>query len=285
VAAAKALWPADDSDAGARLAGTGTIFRKAGIDPLEGLRTAAEALRKIVTKPMAKGDVSAAVTKALPEEYSYFCRPCQAIHIQDSLLRLAALPAGLRLEPDTSPPVLAPIPKWPGVPKEQSGGGAVLDSYLRIHGPTTPAAAATYLQTNQRAVKTSWPDGLVEVRVGGTAAWLPEEQLDDLLTAPAPELVRLIPSCDPWLLARDRDLVVPTKAHQKALWPVIGWPGGVLVDGEVVGTWRTKATTKRLDVNVTAFAMVPKRALADLEDEAAIVARLRGLDDVRVAIA
>jgi hypothetical protein len=59
----------------------------------------------------------------------------------------------------------------------------------------------------------------------------------------------------------------------------------VLVDGEIVGTWRTKATTKRLDVNVKAFAKLPKRALTDLEDEAAIVARLRGLDDVRVAIA
>jgi hypothetical protein len=285
VAAAKALWPADDSDAGARLAGTGTIFRKAGIDPLDGLRTAAMALRKIVKKPMAKGDVSAAVTEALPEEYSYFCRPCQATHIQDSLLRLAALPAGLRLEPDTSPPVLAPIPRWPGVPKEQSGGGAVVDAYLRIHGPTTRAATATYLQTNQRALKPMWPDGLIEVRVDGGPAWLPEELLDDLLAAPAPELVRLVPACDPWLLARDRDLVVPKKAHHKALWPVIGWPGGVLVDGEIVGTWRTKATTKRLDVNVTAFAKLPKRVLADLEDEGSIVARLRGLDDARVILA
>lgn len=284
VAMGKALWPTDDKDAGSRLVGTGTIFRNAGIDPLDGLRTTADALRRIVTEPMTKGDVSAAATKALPEDYSGFCRGCQATHVQDSLLRLAALPAGLRLEPDTSPPVLAPIAGWPGVPAEQSGGGAVVDAYLGIHGPSTPATVATYLQTNQGAVRSTWPDGLAEVRIDGAAVWLPEDQLDDLLTAPPVDLVRLLPSCDPWLLARDRDLVVPERAHRKALWPMIGWPGGVLFDGEIVGTWRTKATTKRLDVNIDAFAKLPRRVLADLDNEGALVAGLRGLTDVQVNV-
>lgn len=279
---ARALWPADDADAGARLAGTGTRFRKAGIDPLEGLRTAAEALRRVVSTPMPKGEVSAAVTAALPDAYSYACRACQATHIQDNLLRLAALPAGLRLQPDTSPPVLARVPRWPGVPDRQEGAGAVVEAYLRVHGPSTPAAVANYVQTTKQAVQAAWPDGLVDVRVDGTACWLLEDQVDDLVHAPAPRLVRLLPSCDPWLLARDRDLVAPGKAHQKALWPVLGWPGAVLVDGEVAGTWRPKATSKRLDLTVTPFGELPKVTRAAIEAEAEQVAALRRLPEVRV---
>ena len=120
---------------------------------------------------------------------------------------------------------------------------------------------AAYLQTIQRAVKPDWPDGLAEVRVDGRRAWLPEEQLDDLLGAPPAEVVRLVPCPDPWLLARDRELVVPGKAHRKALWPVLGPPGGLLVDGEIAGAWRTKSSGKRLDVTVQPFALFAKLPL------------------------
>lgn len=282
---ARALWPADAADAGARLLGVGTTLKKAGLDPLEELRTAAAALREVVVKPTAKGDASAAVTRSLPPEHSYDCRICKATHVHDHLMRMAALPAGLRLEPDTSPPVLARIPRWPGVPKAQAGAADVVDAYLRLHGPATPAAVAAYLQTSQRALTASWPDDLAEVRVDGTAMWLPEDDLPALLEAPAPELVRLLPSCDPWILARDRDLVLPETARHKAMWPVIGPPGAVLVDGEVVGTWRTKAAAKHLGVEVAPFGRLTKATLAAIDDEAALVARARGADEARVRVA
>lgn len=202
-------------------------------------------------------------------------------------MRLAALPAGLRLEPGTSPPVLAPIARWPGVPDRHDGGGALVEAYLRINGPAAPGDVAAYLQTTRRSVTPDWPDGLAQVRVEGvgsraSTAWLPEDQVDGLLHAPAPRLVRLLPRADPWLLARDRELTVPDKAHRKALWPVLGSPGGLLVDGEIAGTWRARSAKARLDIVVTPFGRLVEDVRGAIDDEAALVAASRGAADVRV---
>lgn len=52
--------------------------------------------------------------------------------------------------------------------------------------------------------------------------------------------VRLLPSGDPyWLLqGSDRALLVPNRDHQRKLWTPRVWPGALLINGEVVGTWR-----------------------------------------------
>jgi hypothetical protein len=270
-ALAKALWPVDGADAGARMGGISPELKRAGVDALDALRGAAEAFADVVEKNQVKGDASTALTKRAPEPVTAFCRGCGVVHIQDQVMRLAGLPAGVQIEPGTSPPVLSPIPRWRGVPARHEGGGALVDAYLRIHGPATPGEVAGYLQTTQRAVKPDWPDGLAE------------ERLDDLLHAPPADLVRLVPRSDPWLLARDRELVVPGKAHRKVLWPMLGPPGGVLVDGEVAGAWRTKVSGKRLDLTVQQFAKLPAAARRAVEEEAAVVARAKGAADVRVA--
>ena len=51
---------------------------------------------------------------------------------------------------------------------------------------------------------------------------------------------RLLPSGDAYLLLQgaDRELLVPDADRRRELWPPRVWPGGVLVGGEVVGTWR-----------------------------------------------
>jgi len=281
-AMAAATWPADADDAAARLAGFGAGTRKRGDDALAALRAAADALREVVGDTMTKGDVSNAVTKAVPK-LSQPCRSCGTTHISDQLMRLAVLPAGLRLDPMASPVTLRPIARWPGVPDEQEGAGAIVEAYLRLHGPATPKEVAAYLQTGQAAVKDVWPGGLAEVTVDGRRAWVPENALEALRRAPAPELVRLLPRSDPWLMARDRELLVPGAAHRKALWPTLGFPGGLLVDGEIAGTWRTKATAARLDVTVQPFRRLSPTVRTALEAEAQRVASVRAVPDVRVA--
>jgi hypothetical protein len=55
---------------------------------------------------------------------------------------------------------------------------------------------------------------------------------------PAP--ARLLPSGDSYLLRQgtDRDLLVPDADRRRALWTPRVWPGGLVVGGELAGTWR-----------------------------------------------
>ena len=64
--------------------------------------------------------------------------------------------------------------------------------------------------------------------------------------APGPDApARLLPSGDPYLLLQgaDRELLVPDAVRRRALWTPRVWPGGLLVNGEVSGTWRRADAT------------------------------------------
>jgi hypothetical protein len=61
------------------------------------------------------------------------------------------------------------------------------------------------------------------------------------LAAPA----RLLPSGDPFFLLHgsDRALTVPDAGRRNSLWTSRVWPGAVLVEGEIAGTWRRAGPT------------------------------------------
>jgi DNA glycosylase AlkZ-like len=59
---------------------------------------------------------------------------------------------------------------------------------------------------------------------------------------------RLLPSGDAYLLAGDRELLVADDDRRRSLWPPSTvWPGGVMVDGELVGTWRRAHAAMTVD--------------------------------------
>jgi hypothetical protein len=282
-ALAGALYPLSEQDAAGRLNETGPSVARAGISALDQYAIAVRELRAAVRAPTGKGAVSTAVSRAIPPVMLRDCRPCKAKHISDSAMRAPSLAAGLELVPDTAPPVLQRRPgaRVPTRPDRDALRELAL-RYLTLLGPATPADVAGYLGARRADLMQVWPDELVEVSVDGRRAWLPGAQQDDVAGAQPAELVRLLGGFDPFLQARDRDLIVPDKAAQKALWPVLGRPGALFVDGEVVGTWRPKSSGRKLTVQVEAFAPLPASVWTSVAAEAERVGAVRGATDVSV---
>ncbi len=278
-----ALFPLSDKDAAGRINETGPSVARAGIAALEQYEIAVRAMRACVRVATAKGAASTAVTKRVPEVMRRDCRACKAKHISDSAMRSSFLAAGLELRPGTSPPVLQPRRGARAADKPDLDALQTLVlGYLTLLGPATPVEVAGYLGVRRADLMSAWPEGLAEVRVGGRRAWLPEAALTQLGAAGEPGVVRLLGAFDPYLQARDRDLIVPDKAMQKTLWPVLGRPGAVFVDAEVVGTWRTRASGGRLAVEVDAVAPLPPSTWRQIEAEAERLGVLRGAKDVAV---
>ncbi len=116
--------------------------------------------------------------------------------------------------------------------------------YLHVFGPTTAeafarwagisarAGAATFesLRRSQTAVRS--PLGDSWILTGDEQAF----RADPTPAAPA----RLLPSGDAYFLlwGSDRELLVTQADRRRELWTSRVWPGAVLVDGEVLGTWR-----------------------------------------------
>jgi Winged helix DNA-binding domain len=123
--------------------------------------------------------------------------------------------------------------------------------YLHIFGPTTPEAFAEWAGISPRRGHAAFETlrrSLTPVRTPVADAWIltrdePTFRADPWSAAPA----RLLPSGDSYFLLKgaDRELLVPDADRRRALWTPRVWPGGVLVESEIVGTWR------RADTRVT----------------------------------
>lgn len=95
-------------------------------------------------------------------------------------------------------------------------------------------------------------------------------------------MVRLLGAFDLFVQACDGELVVPQEAHRKDLWRTLGRPGAVLVDGEVAGTWRPRATGRRLRLELDPWARWSGDVSTTVEREAHRLAEHRGLELVLV---
>ncbi|WP_144126728.1 winged helix DNA-binding domain-containing protein [Catellatospora sichuanensis] len=245
---AAAVEPFSDADAGKRIYDASKPLKAAGIANLAALDEVAARMREIVSKPTVKGDVSGTLAKAMPEPYLRFCRACDTTHLYEMPFRLAALRAGLELQPGTSPPVLQRIA---GFRKAAAPGERfdVVRAYLRLLGPATPKHVAAYLDAPVKDVQAHWPDDVVEVTVDGEKRSLLAAD-EQALASAGTDATRLLGPFDLFLQAKDRSTLVADEARAKQLWPTLGRPGAVLSGGELVGVWRPRKSGKKFTVAV-----------------------------------
>jgi hypothetical protein len=268
--------PFSDADAAKRIYDAAKPLRAAGIGALAALDAVATAMRSIVVEPMAKGELSTRLTRAMDPPYLRFCRSCGATHLYEMPFRLAAVRAGLELTPGTSPPVLRRTPGFaPATATGPSAGAALVRAYLRLLGPATPKHVADYLDAPVKEVQAHWPADAAEVSLDGETRWVLAADRDALAAGPA-RTTRLLGPYDLFLQAKDRPLLVDDPARARALWPALGRPGALLVDGEVAGLWRPRAAGARLRLQVQPWRRLSRAARDGLAAEAERLAAHRG---------
>ncbi len=193
----------------------------------------------------------------------------QGVGVHGNALRYAALTGtvAIRWEGARLPTV------WSVPPPEVDPRDAHLElarRYLHIFGPTTPDAFAGWAGIGRprgRAAFDALARSLTPVRTPIGDAWILTRDEPTFRAAPgtvAP--ARLLPSGDAYFLSwgDDRELLVADPDRRRELWTSRVWPGGLLVDGEFVGTWRRTQGT----VTIQAWRRLSRAAREAVEAEA-----------------
>jgi hypothetical protein len=203
------------------------------------------------------------------------------------LLQRAALEGIICLGPDRrAEPTYVLLSDWVGQehrghPLSQEAAYTKLTRrYLNAYGPATPKDQATWSGMPLSKIRAAWQhiaDQLIEVEVAGSPAWMLKTCAAWLDEPPAHvPIVHLLAGFDLYLLGyQDRDLAVP-RQHAKR----INAGGGILhpvllVDGRVVGTWKSKKN--HLDVVVEPFDQLAPEVHQGVETEVADLARFLGV--------
>jgi len=116
--------------------------------------------------------------------------------------------------------------------------------YLHVFGPGRPEAFAEWAGISAVSAHTAFAalgSSLVPVRTPVGDGWILATDEATFRAPPIPAAsARLLPSGDTFFLLQgaDRELLVPDADRRAMLWTSRVWPGAVVVEGEVVGTWR-----------------------------------------------
>ena len=141
--------------------------------------------------------------------------------------------------------------------------------YLHIFGPTTPEAFTKWAGVGPgqgNAAFDALAGSLTPVRTPIGQGWILTSDEAAFRAAPAAApAARLLPSGDAyWLLhGADRELMVPNAEHRGELWTPRVWPGALLVDTEIVGTWRR--ANQRLTIATWRLLAPAERAAVEAE--------------------
>ncbi len=201
------------------------------------------------------------------------------------LLQRAALEGIICLGPDRgAEPTYVLLSDW--VDQEHRGHSLSQEAaytelalrYLRAYGPATPEDMASWSGMSLSKIRAAWQhlaDQLIELEISGSPAWM-LKMCAAWLDEPPPHapVVGLLPGFDIYLLGyQNRDLAVP-RQHAKR----INAGGGILhpallVDGRVLGTWKSKRKKNHLDVVVEPFDRLAPEVHEGLEAEVTDLAR------------
>ena len=142
--------------------------------------------------------------------------------------------------------------------------------FVHTCAPTTPTAFINWAGLRSTSVKDEFrpiEGELLPVRTPVGEEWiLAKDELTFSSPAQQPAAARLLPSGDTYWIrwGVDRALIVADPVNRALLWTPRVWPGAVLVEGEIVGTWR-RANEK---VDITPWQTLTGAQKESIEAEA-----------------
>ena len=249
---------------------------RATMPATEALQAVIEAIREVLADgPLPRGETAMAVTAQLPRLLTPPCRGrCPDPHVEDSLFRLAGVNGTMRFGGSGDELVAVDAPERDAVPAMRA---EFVHRYLGCYGPSTPAAMAAWAGISTSDAKRSLEalgNEVVPVSVDGRPAGVILADHTSTATSAVVEGVRFLPPFDPYLLDRDRTLLVPDRAAQKVVWRAAGNPGVLLMDGEPVATWRTRKKSGTTTLAIEPFDTAAPVDRPDVHEEARRVASL-----------
>ncbi len=155
--------------------------------------------------------------------------------------------------------------------------------YLSAYGPAAPEDQAVWSGLPLNKTRATWQriEGeLLEVETTSSPAWMLNTQawrLDEL--SPPTPIVRLLPRFDIYLLGyQKRNLAIPSQYAKR-----INAGGGiihptVMVDGRIVGIWKSKREKNHLVVMVEPFEGLAPEIVGGLEVEVEDIGRFLGVE-------
>ena len=168
----------------------------------------------------------------------------EALGVHPNSLRYAALTGTLAIRWEGARrPVVWSLPLPRIEPTEATR--ELARRFLRVFGPATSRGFAAWAGIGVRKAADVFDElaaELITMRAPTGHVWLLGRDETALRASPGPAAAaRLLPSGDAYTLGitgDERALLVPDAGRRRELWTPRVWPGALLVDGEVVGTWR-----------------------------------------------
>jgi uncharacterized protein YcaQ len=152
--------------------------------------------------------------------------------------------------------------------------------FLRAYGPATAEFLALWSGHSLRIVRkrlAELADETVQLDVEGLRGWILARDRRSLMAATQPNVVRLLPAFDPWVVGASRVEGLLDPSHKPFIYRPQGWISPVvLVDGRIAGLWKHTSKGRRLVVEVKPFGRLPAWAAEEIESEAERLAAFLG---------
>ena len=163
---------------------------------------------------------------------------------------------------------------WPEAEK------ALVRKYLHCYGPTTVNAFRDWLGCSPQQAKRLWSKAaaeMVPVQGLGKRLFMLAEDLPSLLAAEGEgDNLRLLGAHDPYLDLRDRSVILADQTLHKLVWQTVANPGVVLKGGRIIGHWKTKMRSEKIDLTITLYEKVSTPQQGELEQLSQEYAAFRG---------